>query len=156
MMQSELATFSEELEQTVASIFETMMGMSVYPAACPWFEEPGRVAATVHFTGSHNGVIMLEVSPAQACFFAGRFLSMDTPEAIDNDVRDVLGEIVNMIGGNLKSARVPDATLSIPEVVDGTNFSLRICGVAVAARQAFECEAETFWVSLFEPRASNS
>jgi chemotaxis protein CheX len=152
MIENELTTVAQELEQTVAAIFETMMGLVVNPVSQPWCEEPNRVAATVHFTGSCSGVIMLEVSTAQACFFAGRFLSMDTPEVVDNDVRDVLGELANMIGGNLKSAAVPDATLSIPEVVDGRDFSMRFCGVHAVVRQGFDSEAGTFWVSLFELR----
>jgi CheY-specific phosphatase CheX len=152
MLANELTTVAQEMEQTVAAIFETMMGLVVKPDSQAWWEESNRVAASVHFTGSCSGVIMLEVSRPQACFFAGRFLSMDTPEAIDNDVRDVLGELANMIGGNLKSATVPDATLSIPEVVDGSDFSLRFCGVNVVARQAFNCDEGMFWVSLFELR----
>jgi chemotaxis protein CheX len=152
MLQYEQTSFTEEIEQTIGSIFETMLAMPVTAVEWPTFEEQNRMAASVHFAGSWSGVVMLEVSPQQACVFAGRFLSIDTPEAVDNDVRDVVGELTNMIGGNLKSAIAPDATLSIPEVVDGGDFSLRICGATVAGRHAFECEAGVFWVSLIQPR----
>jgi chemotaxis protein CheX len=147
--------FLEELEQTVAPIFETMMGLEAKLVERPSYDEKHRVAASVHLTGSWSGMILLEVSPEQACLMAGRFLSMETPEAIDNDVRDVLGELANVIGGNLKRAVAPDATLSIPEVVDGRNFSVRFCGAAVVARHAFECEAGVFWISLIQPQRSH-
>lgn len=156
MIQDESATIAYELEQTVASIFETMLAAEAKLVDEPWRAEPNRVTASVHLTGSWSGVLMVEVSPAQACFLAGRFLSMDTPEAIDNDVRDVLGELANIIGGNVKSAFVPDATLSIPEVVDGNDFSVRMCGAALAEQLAFECEAGVFWVSLLEARTNQA
>jgi chemotaxis protein CheX len=152
MIQNQAPIFREEIAQTVAPIFETMMGLEVIVTDRPWQTEHRRVASSVHLTGSWSGMILLEVSPEQACFFAGRFLSIDTPDAIDDDVRDVLGELANMIGGNLKSAVVPDATLSLPEVVDGCNYSVRHCGATVAARHAFESEAGVFWVSFIQPR----
>ena len=43
---------------------------------------------------------MFECTRDQACQLAGRFLAMDPPEAVDDDVRDMLGELANMIGGN--------------------------------------------------------
>lgn len=155
MTQNESETIVEELEQTIASIFQAMMGLDVKVVDLPWSEEPRRMEATVHITGRWSAVIVLEVTPDQACFLAGRFLSIDTPEAVDNDVRDVLGELANMIGGNLKCAVVPDATLSIPEVVDGTNFSVRLCGAGAISRRAFEFDAGVFWASLIESRSNS-
>jgi chemotaxis protein CheX len=155
MIEDQTMTFMGELEQTIASIFETMMSLKVRAVEHLWSSGPRRVIASVHFTGSWCGVVILEVSEPQACFLAGRFLMMDTPEALDDEVRDVLGELANMIGGNLKSAIAPDATLSIPEVMDGSDFSLRLCGGLVAGRQAFACEAGTFWASLIQSRSSS-
>ncbi|HUB83055.1 MAG TPA: chemotaxis protein CheX [Bryobacteraceae bacterium] len=153
MIQDELTISADLLEQTVGPIFETMMSMQVTQTNDPWMEDPDRVTASVQLAGGWNGVILLEVNSFQACYFAGRFMAMDPPEALDNDVRDVLGELANMIGGNLKSALVPDAHLSIPEVVDGVDVSLRMCGCTVALRQGFGCEAGVFWISLVQPRA---
>ena len=151
MFSTPTATYAAELAETISSIFETMLGMQVVPVDRPARPETDRVAASVHFTGSWSGVVILEVSPEHACFLAGRFLSMDPPEQVDNDVRDVIGELANMIGGNLKSAIAPDATLSIPEVVDGGGFRVRICGATVSLTRVFESEGCAFCVSLIQP-----
>ena len=145
--------FVAEIEETIASIFETMLGIWVTPVDQEPASEATRLAASVHFTGSWSGVVILEVSPEQACALAGRLLSMETPERVDDDVRDVIGELANIIAGNLKSAIAPGATLSIPEVVDG-GFSLRICGATVSQTQVFESEGGTFSVSLIHPAAN--
>jgi len=62
------------------------------------------VTACVFLEGDWNGAVTLECTRDQACEFAGRFLQMDPPDTMDDDVRDALGELANMIGGNIKSA----------------------------------------------------
>jgi len=145
-MTEELDRMSEAVEQTVASVFETMMGLAVEPVQTEWSSEAERVTATLHIAGIWNGVLMLEVSRSIACFLASNFLGFDTPE-VDDNVRDVLGELSNMIGGNLKCVLAPGALLSMPEVIDG-NFSLRICAGTVSCERSFRCEAGNFWVTL--------
>ncbi len=63
-------------------------------------------------------------------------------------VRDVLGELANMIGGNMKCVLTSGIRLSMPSVVDGGDYSLRICGAEVRERIAFQCAEGTFWVTV--------
>jgi chemotaxis protein CheX len=91
---------------------------------------------------------LLECDRREACQFAGRFLSMDSPEAVTDDVRDVLGELANMIGGNIKSAVAAGLSLSMPSVTDGSDYGLRVCGSQVQDRLSFQCEDGPFWVTL--------
>jgi chemotaxis protein CheX len=135
------------LQQTVASVFQAMVGLDVTPLEDEvWSAGADRVAAAVHLAGSWMGALVLESSCRQACQLAGHYLSMEPPEAVDDDVRDVLGELVNMIGGNLKSALCPGASLSMPTVIDGSHYNLRIGNGAIEERQAFLCGDEVFWV----------
>jgi chemotaxis protein CheX len=77
---------------------------------------------------------------------------MDPPDAVDDVVRDVLGELANMIGGNLKCILVPGIRLSMPSVVDGSDYSLRVCGAEVRERLAFQCGEGTFWITVLAQR----
>lgn len=155
MFTTQTETYATELTQTIGSIFETMLGMEVVPLPRPLLPVTNRLAASVHFSGSWSGVVILDVSFGQACLFAGRFLGIDVPEEVDNDVRDVIGELANMIGGNLKSAVAPDAALSLPEVVDGGRFHLRICGPTSGHTQSFESEGGLFSVTLIQAAANS-
>lgn len=58
-------------------------------------------------------------------------------------VRDVLGELANIIGGNLKSALAQGLHLSIPAVLDG---SLPVA--MVGERLEFECAHGPLWVAV--------
>jgi CheY-specific phosphatase CheX len=118
----------------------------------PWFPGVDRLTAAVHMAGDWSGAILLECDRRQACQFAGRFLSMDAPDSVDDVVRDVLGELVNMIGGNMKCVLTRGIQLSMPSVVDGSDYSLRICGAEVRERLAFRCAEGSFWVTVLATR----
>src|ERR1035438_4870811 len=112
----------EELAQVVEAVFGTMLKLQVGESGKPWFAGEDRLTGTVHLTGDWSGAVLLECNQRQACGFAGHFLSMDPPEAVDDVVRDVLGELVNMIGGNLKCVLTRGIRLSMPSVVDGSDY----------------------------------
>jgi chemotaxis protein CheX len=138
-----------ELAQIVESVFETMMSLEVTPDETPWLADASRMTSAVHLTGDWNGTVVFECDRRQACKFAGRFLSMDPPAAVDDDVRDVLGELANMIGGNVKGALEGDIRLSMPSVVDGGDYSVRICGAVIQERLALQCDQGVFWVTKY-------
>lgn len=137
-----------ELAQIVESVFATMLSLELNQCATPWFPSGDRVTSALHLAGDWNGAVLLECDRRQACCFASRFLSIDPPDVVDDIVRDVLGELANMIGGNLKCVLSPGIRLSMPSVVDGGDYSLRVCGATVRERLAFECTEGIFWIIL--------
>jgi chemotaxis protein CheX len=151
--ESRIEILPSELAQIVESVFETMMNLEAVENEDPWFPGAERLTATVHLAGDWNGAVLLECDPRQACCFAGRFLSMDPPEAVDDVVRDVLAELANMIGGNLKCVLTRGIRLSMPSVVDGSDYSHRVCGAEVRERLAFQCAEGLFWVTILVPRS---
>ncbi len=142
-----------ELASIVQSVFETMLKFEVGESMEPWFSSGDRLTAAVHLAGDYNGAVLVECDRGQACRFAGRFLSTDPPAAVDDVVRDVLGELANMIGGNLKSVLSRGIFLSLPSVVDGSDYSLRVCGTKVRERLAFRCDEGVFWITVLAIRA---
>jgi chemotaxis protein CheX len=145
-MQAEVSV--EALVKIVQSVFVTMMDIEVSPSDAPWSCTGDRMTAMVHLTGDWNGAVILECNPKQACQFAGQILAMDPPEEVDDDVRDVLGELANMIGGNMKSGMSTGVRLSMPSVMNGVDYDVRICGSEVQDRVAFQCDHGNFWVTV--------
>jgi chemotaxis protein CheX len=149
-MQAEVSV--EILSQIVESVFTTMMSLEVSPSDVTWSHLGERITSFVHLTGDWNGAVLLECTPRQACQFAGRILCMDPPDAVDDDVRDVLGELANMIGGNMKCGMSTGVRLSMPSVMDGKDYDLHICGSEVQDRLAFQCADGHFWVTVLATR----
>jgi len=136
----------------VKSVFTTMMGLEVSESDAPFTSHGDRLTSFVHLTGAWNGAVLFECNRHQACQFAGFILAMDPPEAVDDDVRDVIGELANMIGGNLKSGMAAGVRLSMPTVMEGNDYDVRVCGSQVLERLAFQCAAGHFWVTVLATR----
>jgi chemotaxis protein CheX len=139
---------AEMVAQIVESVFITMMDLEVLPGETPWGPAQDQLTSAVHMSGDWNGALLFECNRRQACQFAGRFLSTDAPDTVTDDVRDVLGELANMIGGNLKFALAKGLSLSMPSVTDGSDYGMRVCGSEVQDRLAFQCAEGPFWVTL--------
>jgi chemotaxis protein CheX len=138
----------EIVAQIVESIFITMMDLEVSATETLCVPVGNRLTSSVYLEGDWNGAVSIECNREQACRFAGRLLCMDPPATVDDDVRDALGELANMIGGNLKSSMAANTRLSMPSVIVGGDYELRICGSETRSRLAFQLDGGHFWVTV--------
>ena len=153
-MQAEANIQIECHESDVARIVEdvcsTMLGLPV-----AWIPDapsllPGSLTAAVHFAGVWKGAVLLQCSMEQAFAFTERLLPGVSPRRVDDDVRDALGEMANMMGGNLKSVLHPGVALSMPSVVEGADYALHICGGNAVTTASFSSELGTFFVTVVQ------
>ena len=76
------------------------------------------VQASVGIHGDWTGTVTLEMTPGTAETATRTMLHIGDAETVeDGDVSDALGELVNMIGGNIKSLLPSGSTLGLPMVV---------------------------------------
>lgn len=143
---SEARIRAAEVEQIVGTVFQTMLNMDAFLSDDTWIPEPDRVTATLSLHGQWTGAILIETSKSLANHFASRFLALASPD--DREVRAVLGELANIIGGNLKCTLNPGALLSMPTIVDGHAYSVHLCGVKSFEDHSFVCDGGTFWVRI--------
>jgi CheY-specific phosphatase CheX len=74
---------------------------------------------------------------------------MDIPPPVTlEDARDGLGELCNVLAGNLKPMLPAGVALSAPSVVAGADYSLSLCGAAVCESSHFGSPDGTFRVAL--------
>jgi CheY-specific phosphatase CheX len=112
----------ELLSQAVIETFETMVSMTLD------VEDPSMVSSsdqmfltgTVRFSGKTNGQVTLAFSPHLSLLIAARSLGGTMDDTYPPEVmNDVIGEIVNIVTGNLQS-RLCDAgfesEVGLPEV----------------------------------------
>jgi len=106
------------------------------------------ITASVQFAGTWKGAVLLQCGLDEALAFTRRLMPETQATVFDADVRDSLGELVNMVGGNLKSTLPPGVALGIPTVVEGTDFALHMCGGNESASYAFSGEAGRIDITL--------
>lgn len=138
----------EMLVRTVGSVFITMLGLDVSHAETPRPPAGDLLTSYVKLTGDWNGVVFLECTRQQACSFAGLILAMDAPKTVDADVRDVLGELANVIGGNMKCGMSLATQLSMPTVIDGGHDELELFRLNPRERLTFQSSEGNFWVTI--------
>lgn len=101
------------------------------------FDATGVWSAAVTVSGAWHGVATVELDADVARQLGARMLDLPSAEeAEDADVADAVGELVNMIGGNVKSLMPGPSVLSLPAVAAGravfANDVTEVCRVDVA------------------------
>jgi len=143
--------YKEDLGRIAHDIFDTMLSVEVQPAEQEWRPARNRLTGAVYLAGAWRGAVLLECDRDQAHYFTNRLMAVPLPEEVNDDVRDTLGELANMLGGNLKSVLPHGVVLSMSSVVEGCDYSLRVCGgKAVVERVAYRSPAGVFWITLVE------
>lgn len=122
-----LDCYRRQIAEITQSVYQTMLGIDVELVEGAEQSSVAALTAAVYYAGSWKGALLVECSVEQAKAWSGRLMSIEPPVPLD-DAHDGLGELTNMIAGNLKALLPPGVGLSIPSVVQGSDYSLRICG----------------------------
>ena len=79
---------------------------------------PGEVvSAWVDIVGPWTGSVVLTCSPATARSLTENVLMSRPPAVVDDeDVADALGELANVLGGNIKSVLPGESRLGLPQI----------------------------------------
>jgi len=88
-------------------------------------DQPTEVHSSVSITGSWTGHVVYASSLLAARKAAAAFLAMEVEEVGQEDISDVLGELANIVGGNVKAMLPPGALLSLPQVVLAPETTIR-------------------------------
>ena len=134
-------------------VFSTMVMMEVvddYPLKEPVKNFHETLTSMVGLAGSHSGILAIHCPKALALRITSSMLGMEVVE-IDDDVNDALGEIANMIGGDVKhifSPKGADINLSIPTVIYGSDYMLDSMSSAESLVLPFECGPDRFLLSF--------
>jgi chemotaxis protein CheX len=143
-----LAPYRRGMAEVVTSVFSTLLGVS--PGETQEPPTQGSYAAcAVYYAGAWLGALLVECTREQAMDWGAKFMSLEPPVSAA-DARDALGEMSNVLAGNLKPLLPPGVGLSIPSVVQGSDFSFSICGGSVSETIFFRDELGVFRVTLVQ------
>ncbi len=124
-----ISAVEKAINLAIMDTFKTMLSMDL--AKVGLVSDPGlddqRYVAAVHFAGEVVGALCLHASREFACSIAGTMLGMESDQVEEEEVKDVLGELTNIVSGNLKSDFL-DAQLacviSTPAITRGSDFRI--------------------------------
>jgi CheY-specific phosphatase CheX len=114
----DLRSIADEVWGALLGEEEVLVPRPIPPGAP--FDNTGTWSAAVHVSGGWTGTITTELGEAAAVGLTAGMLGLAADEQpSDGDLADAVGELVNMVGGNLKSLVDGPSVLSLPMVAAG-------------------------------------
>ena len=136
----------------VSEVFDTMLSLEIEAIDVDSLEnsDGNRIVGTVSFAGEVMGSVNIQVNDAFAHIMTASMLDMEIEG--DEEIYDVIGEMSNMVGGDLKS-RFCDAglpcELSIPSVMSGSDYNIASLKWSRHERFAFKHKQYTILVEVY-------
>jgi chemotaxis protein CheX len=109
------------------------------------------MSAVVRISGAWEGAVRVQCSPPHAAAAAAQMFSIDASAASAADASDVLGELANVVTGNVKSLLPAPSALSMPAVTSALGSETgAISGTVLVRRVAFVATPGVLHVSVWE------
>jgi chemotaxis protein CheX len=126
-MSVEVLVNESDLAEMVEQVWMAYLDPEGLNPLIPTYDEnqPSEVHSSVSITGSWTGHIVYASSIVAARKAAAAFLAVEPDEVSQEDLSDVLGELANIVGGNVKAMLPPGAMLSLPQVVMASESATR-------------------------------
>lgn len=143
----------ERIIESAREIFSSMLMMEIVELPSDDGEALSLVdsiSGVIGLAGTHKGVLAIHLPQKVAIAVTSSFLGMDVEE-MNSDVEDAVGELANMLGGNVKSIlseKGRDINLSLPTTISGRQYDYQSTKDADRYLIRFQCEPGEFSVEL--------
>ena len=153
---SNIANFDikSHIIESIVEVFDTMVSMKIEHSDSEPQDtgEADCVVAAVNFAGNVAGILNIQVTTDLARLMTANKLDLE-PEALEGDgeIKDLLSEISNIVGGNLKSA-LNDAglacELSTPSMTYGDDLTINSSNMERFERFVFMHQQDWIFVEI--------
>ena len=143
----------EKIIESAQEIFSTMVMMEVSVSDEELTNRrvmSDSISGIIGLAGTHKGVLAIHLPKVVALAITSSFLGMDVDE-IGPDVEDAVGELANMLGGNIKtilSQKGRDIELSMPTTISGKQYDFQPTKDAEQVAIPFVTDAGNFVIEL--------
>lgn len=138
MSETTTAIPADAVIEVTNAVCESLLGVMPIPCVAP-LPAGERVTARVSISGAWRGAVEVRISRALAARLVREVLQAEPCSTDDPDVRDIVGELANMIGGNLKALLPEPCSLSLPSVAnEGRPARVDLLQAFVLGEDAFE------------------
>jgi chemotaxis protein CheX len=145
-----MQSLRQHIEAIAAMVLETTAGVALVPAAGEIPRDRPALTGCVHIDGAWNGAALVECELPLARRLTAALFAREPADLALDEVRDALGEITNMVGGNLKALLPSPSRLSLPTVVEGADYAVTVPGTAPAAVASFRVGEQIVVVRVLE------
>ena len=136
----------DDVVAVTQEVWSTLLGLDLAPHSdLP--VPPSLITGCVQITGSWEGAVLLSVSDTFGRLATEAMFGTDDVSA--DDVIDAVGELTNMVGGNIKSLLPAPSQLSVPSVATGERYVVHVPGASPLYQLVLGCGIEPVTVSVW-------
>lgn len=144
-----MTVVDNDLDQIARTIWGTLFEIPLEAGQAASLDPHPTVTSVVHIDGAWQGAVVLRCPMALAATLTAAMFQADVePEA--DDIRDALGELANMVAGNVKALLPEPCGISLPAVAFGLDYQLQVVGTSPVARAEFSSQGHPLVVTLLE------
>lgn len=144
-----MVPISADIESITRMIWSTLFDLTLEVGHADATGEGSSVTSCVQIDGAWRGALVMTCPMALAQTLAHQMFQAESGPSLD-DVRDALGELANMLGGNLKALLPAPSQISLPAVAIGSNYELSVVGTSEVASVVFSCDTQPLLVTLLQ------
>lgn len=139
-----------QVRSVVRTVWSTQLGLDIRDADGVDRPAGDTMTAAIHVSGDFRGSVRLDCS--RALLRRATAIMFDLPEAEldDDDERDVIGELTNVVAGNIKALIPGNSSISLPTIIDGTDYRVSTVDVRSSDTYHFSLDGESLAVTVIE------
>ena len=145
----ELLASDEQLVGITQDVWGAFTGTAIQVADDEGMHDGG-VVGRVAVTGDWQGCVLLACPAQLARTAASAMFDLPAEQLTDEEVADAVGELTNMVAGNVKSMLPGPSRLSMPAVTVGVSSTGGMPGAVLVNTVSFACEGLPLTVSVWQ------
>jgi chemotaxis protein CheX len=147
-----MTSYEADLDEITRTIWGTLFEQTIERTDNASIGVESTVTSIVHIEGAWQGAVILRCPQALGLTLTAEMLMSQSVPTSD-EIGDAIGELTNMVAGNLKALLPGPSSISLPAVVFGSDYELDVPNTTVVACVPFACDNQTVVVLLVQ-RAS--
>ena len=147
---ADLPVTSEQVTEIAAQVWESFLGLSLVEAGAGCGLPGSAMAGVVAISGAWAGSVVVGCSSDHAVQAAEAMFAAEPGSLEPAEVADALGELTNMVGGNIKSLLPEPSALSIPSVTGGVDHQVFVPGALRVLQVELHCGTAPVVVTLWQ------
>jgi CheY-specific phosphatase CheX len=144
-----VAAIDDDMKDIAMTIWATLFELPLEDGDAARLGPDSTVTSCVQIDGAWHGAVVLQCPLTLARTLTAAMFQADTVPELD-EVHDALGELANMLGGNVKALLPGPSRISLPAVAVGSDYQMSVVGTDAVTSLSFACDGHPLRVTLLQ------
>jgi CheY-specific phosphatase CheX len=144
-----MAAIDADITEITRTIWATLFELPLEDGDTAPLGPESTVTSCIQIDGAWHGAVVLQCPLTLARTLTAAMFQADAAPELD-EIFDALGELANMLGGNVKALLPGPSRISLPAVAVGSDYQLSVVGTSAVTSLAFSCDGHPLRVTLLQ------